>query len=120
VEGEKQLVGRRLLAYDTTNSGEFSKVEGGKELEKSDQSGELARGKLLAEFGVDGAALVNEEPTVVISFGGELEQKSSSGSGFFFGDEFFADEGFDGAVNDGAVEAEDRGNLILVEGSATA
>ncbi len=75
---------------------------------------------MTAEFGVDGPALLNKEGAVEIAFRSELEKKSSSGRRFFFGDEFLADEGFDGAVDDGAVETEKSGDLVLVEGGAAA
>ncbi len=95
-------------------------MKGGELVEEADESGELAGGELTAEFSVDGAAVLDEEGTVEIAFRSELEKESSSGGRFFFGDEFFAGKGFDGAVNDGAIETEERGDLILVERGAAA
>ena len=75
---------------------------------------------MFAEFAVDGAALLHEEGAVVTAFRSELKKQSSSGRRFFFGDEFFADERLNGAVHDGAVESEERGDLVLVEGGSAA
>jgi hypothetical protein len=108
-KSRKALAGRSRL-----------EVEGGELVEEADEGGELAGGELTTEFGVDGAALLNEEGAVEMAFRSKLEKESSSGRRFFFGDEFFADEGFDGAVDDGAVETEERGDLILVEGGTAA
>jgi len=89
-------------------------------VEQADEGGELTGSELFAEFGVNGTALLNEEGAVVIAFRSELEKESSSGRRFFFGDEFFADEGLNGAVDDGAVESEESGDLVLVEGGPAA
>lgn len=89
-------------------------------MEQADEGGELAGRELFAEFAVDGAALLNEEGAVVTAFRSELEKQSSSGRRFFFRDEFFVDEGLNGAVHNGAVESEERGDLVLVEGCSAA
>ena len=80
----------------------------------------MAGRELFAEFAVEGAALLNEEGAVVTAFRSELGKQSSSARRFFFGDEFFADEGLNGAVHDGAVESEERGDLVLVAGGSAA
>jgi len=67
-----------------------------------DQREELPRRQPTPQFGVDGATLLNENRTVVISLGRDLQKQRPSGGRFPFGDESFANQRLNGAM-DGSV-----------------
>jgi len=99
---------------------EGSKVQCRKDFEEADEHGEFARRQLLTEFGIDSTALLNKDRTVTMALGSELQQQGSAGRRFCFRDQSFANERLNGAMNDGAVQCEQGGNLILVQGGAAA
>lgn len=76
--------------------------------------------ELSAEFFFGRAAYFDEEVAILVAFFGEMDEEGAARGGFFFGEQTIVDHGFDGAVDDGAVEAELGGDLILVEGGAAA
>jgi hypothetical protein len=80
------------------------KIERGQDFKEAYQPGELASRKLPAHFFVDGRALLNKNRTVAISFRSELQKQGSPRRCFSFGDESFADQRFNGAMNDGVVQ----------------
>jgi len=83
-----------------------------------DQRGELPRRQPTPQFGVDGTTLSNENRTVAISLRRELQKQRLSGGRFPFGDESFANQRLNGAMHDGAVQSEQRGDLVLVHRGA--
>ena len=87
-------------------------------VEEAEEGGALFGREGLANFFIGGAAGLDELLVEFIAFGCEGEEQGAAGGGFFFGEQAFADQGFNGAVDDGAIEAEELGDLILVEGRA--
>ena len=85
-----------------------------------DQRGELPRRQPTSQFGVDGTTLMNENRTVAISLRRELQKQRLSGGRFPFGDESFANQRLNGAMHDGAVQSEQRGDPVLVQRGAPA
>jgi hypothetical protein len=69
----------------------------------------------LTKFLVNRTALLNQNGTVAIAFRSELQQQCSPGGRFSVGDQPFADQRLNGAMNDRAVQSEQGGNLILVQ-----
>jgi len=67
-----------------------------------------------------GAAFPDQVVAILVSFGCEMKQKRPAGIGFSLGEQTFPDHSFDGAMNYGAIEAEELGDLILVERGAAA
>src|SRR5271169_2505267 len=100
-------------------------IGGGLELEvrdlfQAEEGGAVVGSESAANCFVGGEAGFDEVFAVFGAFGGEGDEDGAAGRGFFFGEEPFVDQGFDGAVDYGAIEAEDSCDLILVEGGTAA
>src|SRR5437660_502777 len=75
---------------------------------------------MFAEEVVERPALLDEGFAILVALGGELDEEGAAAVGFSFGKQTFLNHGFYGAMDNGAVETEQRGDLILVERGATA
>jgi len=93
-------------------------VEVGEVVELANESGPGFGREGLADFFVGGDAGLDELLVELVAFGSEGEEQGAAGGSFFLGEEAFADQGFNGAMDDGAIETEKLGDLILVEGRA--
>lgn len=85
-----------------------------------DRRGELPRRQPTPQFGVDGATLLNENRTVAVSLRRELQKQRPSAGRFPFRDASFANQRLNGAMDDSAVQSEQRGDLVLVQRGAPA
>src|SRR5215469_18163041 len=69
----------------------------------------------MAQLLVGLAASLDQAVAILFAFRGEMKLEGPAGFGLFFGDQAVLDQDLDGAMDHGAIEAEERSNLVLIE-----